>query len=626
MNHKEIDKSLFKERLRSCYFKFVSNLTTYSYEELLLGLTEKLNQIIDTVNVGIYVSNQWNQKYRLVCNNIEEIPNYLRNINEHIHLLQHHLSNQPFVNGKEIFKQQMPGLDSIILKLNANHQPFFLLLLSPSNHLSRQLITHIQDETNQLVEIIYYFYSNRDHDRKNKFLLDLSSHLCSTIDKKDILNKIIESLQILYPNFSYYLLLSYDFEADCDLPIKLIEYSDDVTKRLSTKAFTTGEVQIEVNDHEINLYAPLIGNQGVYGVIQIITQEGIHFSDEEIEFISQFSHIAGTAIEKATLYQNSIKLVSNLKLINDITHKLNSNLKFTQLIEIIRNEIIKSCEASQVGFVYYHEKTKSEFDILKGSTSYFNSSEGRIFVEHLARQIEKKKDPLFSGDYTKKYSEIPFKSVIAIPMIESGLAYGFIIVMHEKSSFFTFESFKFMQSLIHHSTLALTNAVLKDKLEKAVITDYLTKLFSRSHLDEMLKKHMETDERGTLILLDIDDFKGINDTYGHYIGDEVIIQIADIIKQNIDEDDIPTRWGGEEFAIYLPHKTRSVGVQLAEKIREQVIKKTEPQVTFSCGIATWDMSKTDSVSEIFIRADKALYEAKGMGKNCIVTEECMKIE
>jgi len=140
----------------------------------------------------------------------------------------------------------------------------------------------------------------------------------------------------------------------------------------------------------------------------------------------------------------------------------------------------------------------------------------------------------------------------------------------------------------------------------------------------MLKKHLLTDKKGTLILLDIDDFKNINDTYGHYVGDEVIVQIAEIIMENIDEKDIPTRWGGEEFAIYLPEKSLLEGVQLVETIRNQVIHETDPQVTFSCGISTWNMNKVNSVSDIFIRADKALYEAKSMGKNCIVTEECMK--
>src|SRR5699024_11567597 len=128
-----------------------------------------------------------------------------------------------------------------------------------------------------------------------------------------------------------------------------------------------------------------------------------------------------------------------------------------------------------------------------------------------------------------------------------------ITVLHERKTYFTCESFKLGQSLIHHATLALVNAVLREKLEKAVITDYLTGLYSRKYLDKMFNKHMKKDKQGTLILFDIDDFKKINDKYGHNIGDEVIIAVAKIIKNSISDQDIAARWGGEEFAIYLPH-------------------------------------------------------------------------
>src|SRR5690625_1685996 len=186
--------------------------------------------------------------------------------------------------------------------------------------------------------------------------------------------------------------MSHDYDVDAGLPIKLIEYSDDVTKRLSTQAFTTGKIQIEINDQQKHLYAPLTGSQGIYGVIQIVAPIQVYFSDDEVKFITKFAHTAGRAIENATLYQNSIHLVSNLKLINDVTHKMNFNLQFSELIDLVKQELIKISEANQVGFVFYPEPEEDPgtWDILEASTPFFHSEEGKEFVKHLSAQIEEK--------------------------------------------------------------------------------------------------------------------------------------------------------------------------------------------------------------------------------------------
>src|SRR5690625_2626403 len=466
----------------------------HSYETLLLKLTENLNEILDTFFVGIYVSDQWDRKYRMLSHTIGTIPDELKDINQHKQLLHELLSNRSVMNGEEIFSSQSSDTDSKIIKLNASYRSVFLLLFFKKDYLSSHLISFIHSETDRLMSTIHDFFRNKDQDIKKEFLLDLSSQMNSLIEKKEIFNKLIASLQILYPNFSYNLLLSHDYETDGGLPIKLIEYSDDITKHLSAKAFTSGKIQIESHEDDQSLYAPLTGNQGIYGVIQIITPKELKFPTEEIEFIRKFANTAGNAIENAKLYQDSMQLAADLKHINDITHKLNSNLNFTEQIETVKKEILAICKASEIGFVYHREMI-SDFEVLENSTRFFHTKQGRTFVKYLSREMKEKEDSLFIGNYTNKFMQLPFKSLIVIPMTESGLMYGFVIITHENNSYFTFESFKLLQSLIYHSTLALTNALLRDTLEEAVITDYLTKLYSRSHLDEMLNKHMQTDQR-----------------------------------------------------------------------------------------------------------------------------------
>ena len=133
----------------------------------------------------------------------------------------------------------------------------------------------------------------------------------------------------------------------------------------------------------------------------------------------------------------------------------------------------------------------------------------------------------------------------------------------------------------------MANSMLREELEKMVITDHLTRLYSRSYLDDKMSQSMEEDEEGTFILIDLDNFKKVNDTYGHQVGDDILIQVADLIQHNIRDTDIGARWGGEEMAIYLPRVPLESGVRIAERLKDKVGEKSSPRVTISCGVSCW---------------------------------------
>lgn len=205
-------------------------------------------------------------------------------------------------------------------------------------------------------------------------------------------------------------------------------------------------------------------------------------------------------------------------------------------------------------------------------------------------------------------------------MSQSGVLKGFALILHRDPYHFSFETFKLLQSLIHHSTLALTNSMLREELEKMVVTDHLTRLYSRNYLDERIHQSLSEDAEGAFILVDIDNFKSVNDTYGHQVGDEVIVQVAGIIVNSIRSTDVAARWGGEELAVYLPSISLETGVAIAERIVRKVSESTNPVVTISCGVSHWNVEREDSYSRLFKRADKALYTAKESGKNQVVVQ------
>jgi diguanylate cyclase (GGDEF)-like protein len=163
-------------------------------------------------------------------------------------------------------------------------------------------------------------------------------------------------------------------------------------------------------------------------------------------------------------------------------------------------------------------------------------------------------------------------------------------------------------------------------LSQLSITDGLTKLhnhrYFQDHLTREIKRVSRTKQPLSLILLDIDDFKLLNDTHGHSAGDDVLVSLAGIMNDSARESDLIARYGGEEFAILMPNTDLAGAVHLAEKIRMAVETtrliigdNLRPiEITISLGVALYHGNRR----EFFAEADRALYRAKAAGKNCVI--------
>lgn len=154
--------------------------------------------------------------------------------------------------------------------------------------------------------------------------------------------------------------------------------------------------------------------------------------------------------------------------------------------------------------------------------------------------------------------------------------------------------------------------------------DYLTKIFNRQKFDKLFNKEVERSRRYgfslSLVIIDIDFFKKINDTFGHQAGDEVLKTVSAHIKILLRDSDVFARWGGEEFVIFMPHTDLSKAVEKAESLRlsiEELEIDTVGHITCSFGVA--QLMNFENTNEVFTQADKALYKAKENGRNRVET-------
>lgn len=168
------------------------------------------------------------------------------------------------------------------------------------------------------------------------------------------------------------------------------------------------------------------------------------------------------------------------------------------------------------------------------------------------------------------------------------------------------------------------------QLRQQVIRDSLTGLFNKRYFDDALATEMERSRRNrlptSLILLDIDHFKAINDQYGHVAGDFVLEKLAHVLKQTVRMIDIPCRYGGEEFAVILPSTPLMIACHVAERLREAVnethvaLDTNVVSVTASLGVSYYIDAPHVSPHRLVEQADKQLYMAKNSGRNRVCCE------
>ncbi len=228
------------------------------------------------------------------------------------------------------------------------------------------------------------------------------------------------------------------------------------------------------------------------------------------------------------------------------------------------------------------------------------------------------------------------KSLLCVPLVAKGEVIGVINITNKKhDKLFNQKDLEFITSLANQAAIAIDNA----KLYELATKDGMTKLYIYRHFYTLLENEMRRCARYkrnmSLIIMDIDNFKRINDTYGHLTGDTILKRLAAVLQETVRKIDIPARYGGEEFVVILPETDKKDACVIAERIRKNIsqievkINETETlSPTVSIGIAQYTTDGQEA-KELINAADTALYFSKHNGKNMVATYEkdgCKKAE
>ncbi len=386
--------------------------------------------------------------------------------------------------------------------------------------------------------------------------------------------------------------------------------------------------------HSIHSF-PIFYRNHLAWVIQVYNTP---LDQETVQMITAFCRHIAISLENISLRQEVRKHSKVLSVVTDFGVAINSKLDSQDLYQAILFKTLEVLQAEQ-GSLMIFEDASEELSIkcIKGINSKLverlrlTPGEGISGIAFeagkplLVKDIES--DPRFPSNRRARYRT---KSCMSIPLAINERKIGVLNIADKVSGeAFDENDLNLLVSIASHASVALDRAESyqrSEDLRKISITDPLTELFNRRFFQNRLIDEIERGKRHnqplSLIMLDIDNFKEYNDTYGHLAGDEALKITAGVIRGSIRNIDMVARYGGEEFAVILPMTEAYAARDIAERIRSGVASRYYPdeahrmdvRLSVSLGIASFP-EDADNLLNLVGNADKALYLAKVSGKN-----------
>ena len=380
--------------------------------------------------------------------------------------------------------------------------------------------------------------------------------------------------------------------------------------------------------------APIFRADHVIGVVAVDSDEPEHFGQLEMEFLQLVAEQVVENFDMVRMIRNTQYEREQSAAFYEVANEVSSALKIEQVLRVIltASSAVVHYDAAALTLVSEDDPESSviqdvfNLDEGKYKGQSFKHSEGLIgWVTQIKTYLSQPdfsavQRPIFSAKISVKGIE----SLLCLPLVMKDQAIGALSFFWASPNAFSDSDRKVLEVLTLQAAVSLENARIYEKMEKMAITDGLTGLHNHRYFQEWLVSEIVRTERMpiklSMILLDIDYFKKINDTYGHPVGDLVLKHLSNILRSSIRHVDLAARYGGEEFALVLLESDKKGAMKFAERLRKEIqntkIKYPDGHlsITVSLGISTFPDMAFDKQS-LIDQADTALYHSKRNGRN-----------
>jgi diguanylate cyclase (GGDEF)-like protein len=367
-----------------------------------------------------------------------------------------------------------------------------------------------------------------------------------------------------------------------------------------------------------------------------------HLNNERIsnhQWVVHLSLVIAALVAIETIQQlkkNAREQINRLEIINELSKQIVSTLETKQVFSLLNAAFQNALEADAY-YIAIVDEDDLRLELLYDDGEFFENIKMKK-KGTLANWVIRNQQELFLPDLRQNVQLDDVEMIIigkektslswmGVPMRGSHVD-GIMAISSYHPNAFDRSDMELLSTIAQRAALALDNAYQHALVEKQAQLDSLTHVYNHGYFIQSLGEQAETclaqNQPLSLIMLDIDHFKQYNDTFGHLIGDEILVNLCEVIRSHIKNTDAVGRWGGEEFTIALPNTNGSQAMQVAERIRGTMASLkvhndsqiTIPVPTMSIGIAVFPM-ETDKIIKLIDLADHRLYTAKERGRDQI---------
>ncbi len=385
------------------------------------------------------------------------------------------------------------------------------------------------------------------------------------------------------------------------------------------------------------LAAPVLDNNRVLGLLIVDSLEPDAFSRKDEKLLLSFAERVREAYQHALLLRKTATEAGKFKGLTELAQRLNNTLDMDEILSVVLRAVGSILAHDSVVVTLWNED-QTQQQVVTGEGEMAQPLNQRTFAlgKSLVGWVIREKKYLYNPRLKERSRNIPIfakridpkaaQSLLCYPLNMGDRAIGSLVLLGRTPNMFSPYEIQVAGLVANLAAAAVANSLMYSEMERRAITDGLTGLYNHRLFQERLSMEIERASRTatklSVVLMDIDHFKNINDTHGHPIGDKVLKSMSKVVQEQVRKIDTAARYGGEEFVLILVGTDAHGALKTAERIRKAVAKlvfvgESEFSVTISLGIAAYpdDALKKEQLTE---RADQALYHAKEHGRNQVV--------